>query len=95
MSKLDLTPAEQSLVHSLSLGQGANATRLGFYASVLGPALLFAGYGITHGDVLAIGLAFFGLLSFLCWRISRELSLAPVYKSLFGKIVEHERFDNK
>jgi hypothetical protein len=95
MSKLNLTREELSLVHSLSLGRGDSATRLGFYASVLVPALAFAGYGWIHGDVLAIGIAFAGLVGFLCWRISRELSLAPIYKSLFSKIAENERSGNE
>jgi hypothetical protein len=66
-------------------------SRLGFYASVLVPVLLFGGYGIASWNVLAVVFALVGLFIFVGWRISRELAMVSTYRSLCQKIVEHER----
>jgi len=91
MPNLKLTADERNLAEVMARDGNSRGTRIGFYASVLIPALLFAGYGIFSWDVLAVAFAFIGLLIFFGWRISRELAIANTFKSLCQKILEHER----
>jgi len=91
MSDLGLTQLEKNLVAALAHESDSKSSRLGFYAAVLIPALAFAGYGIYKKDLVALGLAFFGLLLFLWWRISQELQHFEPYAGVFKKVAAHER----
>lgn len=91
MSDLHLTEDERLYVAAALGSSSGTGARLGFYASFLVPALLFAGYGISTGSILAVTFALIGLLIFLGWRISREIHFSAVSKSLFQKILQHER----
>lgn len=91
MSRLDLTTEERRLAEDMARDRSSVGSRLGFYASVLVPIILFGGYGVLRFDAVALGVAFLGLLIFVGWRISREFRYLPTYKSLFRKIAEHER----
>ena len=90
MSDLNLTQEERQIAEAAARDRHGTASRLGFYASVLIPSLLFAGYGCAQRDFVAVAVAFLGLLIFIGWRISGELSRTSLYKSLCRKIVDHE-----
>jgi hypothetical protein len=94
MTDLKLTHEERALAQAITLDRNDRGSRLGFYASVLVPVLLFAGYGIASWNVLAVVFALVGLFIFVGWRISRELAMVSTYRSLCQKIVEHERDAN-
>ena len=91
MGDLHLTEEERKLAEDMAGDRNGFGARVGFYGSVLVPFVLFASYGILKSDVVAIGLAFVGLLLFVCWGILREFGHLPRYKSLFQKVAEHER----
>ena len=86
MTELDLTDEERALVARWALIKADNGSRLSFYAAALFPALVFGIYGMLHKDIVALGLAFVGLVGFLVWRVSRELRFAPLHHSLFVKL---------
>ena len=91
MSNLNLTSEERSLVEAMARDSNGPGVRAGFYASVLVPVLLFAGYGIASWDILAVLFALVGLLIFVAWRIWLELTSVNIYRRLCQKIVAHER----
>ena len=91
MANLNLTSEERALVEAIAHDRNGPGSRLGFYASVLVPVMLFAGYGIVSWDALAVIFALVGLFIFVGWRIWRELAMVNTYRSLCQKIVEHER----
>jgi hypothetical protein len=91
MSDLNLTAEERQIVEAMARDRHGLASRLGFYASVLVPVVLFAAYGLSRRDFLAEAVATLGLLIFVGWRIAGELVRTGPYKSLCRKIVEHER----
>lgn len=90
MSDLNLTPEERDVVEAWARDRSGLGSRVGFYASVILPLVLFGVYGIWTRQWVALAVALIGLLIFLGWRISRELSQVSVHRSLFKKIVEHE-----
>jgi hypothetical protein len=94
MSDLNLTKDEREIVEAMARDRHSVMSRLGFYSSVLVPMLLFAAYGLVKRDFLAEAIALLGLLIFIGWRISGGLSRTSPYKSLCGKIVEHERLSS-
>lgn len=94
MTNLNLTSDERALAEAIARDRNDRVSRLGFYASVLVPVLLFAGYGIVSWNVLAVIFALVGLFIFVGWRISRELAMVNTYRSLCQKIIEHERDAN-
>ena len=94
MANLSLTPEERALVEAMARDRNGRGSRLGFYASVLVPVMLFAGYGIVSWDALAVVFALVGLFIFVGWRIWRELVMVNIYRSLCQKIVDHERSTN-
>jgi hypothetical protein len=91
MSDLKLDTSERELVEAMARDTHSPASRIGFFASVLVPVLAFAAYGIFKKDIVAVGLAFAGLLIFVWWRLSHEFTKVPIYKSLFTKILNHEK----
>jgi hypothetical protein len=91
MTDLNLTPEERDVVDAWARDRHGVGSRLGFYGSILVPLLLFAAYGIERRELPALVVALIGLLIFLGWHLSREFSRLGAYKSLFRKIVEHER----
>src|SRR5579863_9320641 len=95
MGELNLTPLERALVDAMASPRQGVASRLGFYGSVLVPVLLFVGYGIWVRSVPALVVALLGLLIFVGWRLSRELSGLDIYLSVFRKVAEHERGGEK
>jgi hypothetical protein len=94
MSKLGFSKAESAYVARVVRSGDSNFDRLGFYAATLLPSCGFGFYGIVRGEIIALALAFIGLLLFLIWRISAELRHARVYFALFAKIDAFERTDN-
>jgi hypothetical protein len=90
MSDLNLSNEERAIVEAMARDRHSAGSRLGFYASVLVPVLLFAVYGFTQRDFITEAIALFGLLLFVGWRLSQEFTRLGAYKSLCKKIVEHE-----
>lgn len=90
MANLNLTSEERALVEAIARDRNGRGSRLGFYASVLVPVMLFAG----SWDALAVIFALVGLFIFVGWRIWRELLMVNIYRSLCQKIVDHERGAN-
>ncbi len=91
MTNLNLTSDERALIEAMARDRHGIGSRLGFYASVLVPVMLFSGYGIASWDILAVVFALVGLFIFVGWRLWRELTMVNTYRSLCQKIVEHER----
>lgn len=91
MTDLNLTPEERNIAVLMARDDHGVGWRIGFYASILIPMMLFAGYGLINQDAVAVLIAFLGILIFTAWRVGRELSLVRTYKSLFRKVLEHER----
>lgn len=74
MTDLNLTPEERDLAQALARDRQGSGVRIGYYVSFLAPMLSFAGYGLDNGDVLAMAIAFVGVLIFVSWGIGREIS---------------------
>ena len=91
MSSLNLNEQERNLVAAMARDHHGRGSRLGFYASVLLPVIAFGGYGVLKRDFVAVAIALGGLLIFVCWRLSHELTNVEVYRSLFAKISNHEK----
>jgi hypothetical protein len=91
MSSLELDDAERHLVSAYAHDAYPRWGRLGFYAALIGPAVVFAGYGAVRGDVFAMGIGFCGLLLLVLWYIVQEQRYQPVFTGLMRKIAAHER----
>ncbi len=89
MTHLNLTQDERALLDAWRMPSHA-ASHVAFYVAILAPMLLFAGYGLMRRDYVAEFIAFFGVLLILIWRIAQEIPRARLYRSLLGKIAEHE-----
>jgi hypothetical protein len=63
---------------------------LGFYAAILVPIVVFAIYGLVRRDIVAMGIAFGGLLLYQIWKIATDLSRIAIYRSLMTKMAARE-----
>ncbi|MHB8653660.1 MAG: hypothetical protein ACYDA9_07260 [Terriglobia bacterium] len=75
--------------HLISYFASMGADKLGllfFNAAMLVPFVLFAVYGLYRQDVIALAVAFFGLLIYQTWRISRELKHSKTFTSICKKL---------
>lgn len=68
--------------------------RLFFNAAMLVPFVLFAVYGLYRQDAIALAVAFFGLLIYQTWLISRELKYSKVFCSICKKL-ENRRMETE
>ena len=93
MSKLGFTKEEQTYVARVASINERGVGRVWFYSAVLVPAIAFGVYGIVRSDLIALGLAFAALVYFAVWRIVGEVRNAPVFFSIFSKIVDYEKKD--
>lgn len=84
---LDFTQEEWSIILSLSSSQTAMVSRIGWYASVLCPIVLFCAYGSLRREITAVEMAFICLLGCVLWSILSELRSAQVYRSICSKVV--------
>jgi len=85
-----LTVEERALMNSWS-GRSQDAfSRLGYYAAILLPLVVFAIYGLAKRDVVAIAIAFGGLLLYQLWNIGHDLSRVAIYRSLMTKMAARE-----
>lgn len=91
MGDMNFTEEEASLVEEMARDRHGIASRLGFYASVLVPVFIFGVYGAFQRDLLAIGLALVGLTIFVVWKIAQESKYVGPYKSIFQKVLQHQR----
>ncbi len=89
MSDLKLTKEERELFAAMAQDRHGPFSRLTFYATTIGPCIVFAIVGVLRKDFVALLVAFCGLLGFLVWRINSELERLELYKSACRKIVEH------
>ena len=94
MGDLNFTEPERDYVERVARDRHGVAGRIGFYAAVLTPMLLFAAYGLLTQDFIAELLAFLGVFLFVLWRASQELGLFRVAQSALRKVAEHERRNN-
>ncbi len=91
MGDLNLTEAERDYIERVARDRSGASSRVGLYAAVLTPMLLFAGYGLVTQDFVAELLAFVGVFLFIVWRASQELGHLKVAQSALRKVAEHER----
>ena len=91
MSDLHFTDEERELVDAMARDRHGMASRLGFYAAVLVPVLVFGAYGVIRRDLLATALALVGLAIFVCWNLSEESKYIGLYQSIFRKVAQHQR----
>jgi uncharacterized membrane protein YoaK (UPF0700 family) len=91
MGDLNLTEPERDYVERIARDRSGSSGRIGLYAAVLTPMLLFAGYGLITQDFIAELLAFLGVFLFVLWRATQELSFLKVAQSALRKVAEHER----
>ena len=91
MGDMHFTEEETSLVEEMAKDRHGIASRLGFYASVLVPVFIFGIYGMVQRDILATVLALVGLAIFVVWRIAQESKYVGPYKSIFQKVLQHQR----
>ena len=95
MGDLNLTEPERDYVERIARDRSGSSGRIGFYAAVLAPMVLFAGYGLIQQDFIAELLAFIGAFLFLVWRASQELTFTKVARSTMHKVAAHERKTDK
>jgi hypothetical protein len=91
MGDLNFTEPERDYVERVARDRHGVAGRVGFYAAVLTPMLLFAVYGLLTQDSVAELLAFLGVFLFVLWRASQELGFLKVAQSALRKVADHER----
>ena len=90
MSDIAFTPEERALLHSWS-GRGRYAgSWVAYYAAILIPMVVFAVYGVVKRDVVAVAIAFGGILLYQLWSIANDLSRREIYRSLMTKVAERE-----
>ena len=89
MSDTAFTTEERALVHSWSV-RGGRGSWLAYYAAILVPMVLFAVYGVIKRDVIAVAIAFGGLLLYQLWNIAHDHSRRDIYRSLMMKVAERE-----
>ena len=91
MSDLPLSKDELALLHRLASERTSAFYRHGFDAATVLPVLAFAIFGFVKRDLVALGLAFFGLLALYLWRISAESGMTPIYRSISQKVLQHQQ----
>ena len=96
MSKIKFNDKELELIKTYSVQQSL-ASNVLFYFCVLFAPMSFAIYGLIKNDVIALCVAFLGLLIFVFWLISRSLKGASTFTSACQKIIEfnHSNKDAK
>lgn len=86
-NSLKFSPHEWSIIIGHSSSRESRGSRIGWYASILAPIVIFCSYGLVKGEVTAVGLAFICLLGCVIWWIKMETQVLTVYSSIFDKIV--------
>lgn len=66
-------------------------SRIGWYASILVPIVVFCGYGAWREEITTVGLAFLCFLGCVFWAIAREIRNLHHYRSICSKIVEFKQ----
>lgn len=92
---MDFTQEEWSIILSLSSSRWTTASRLGWYASVLGPIVLFCAYGSWKREITAVEMAFLCLLGCVLWAIVSEVRNSHIYHSICSKIVAYKESQQK
>ncbi len=65
MSQLHFTEEERTLIAAMIAPRESIGYQIGSYASALVPVVLIAGYGFLHNDIVAVVVAFVGLLIYV------------------------------
>jgi len=68
----DFTPEEQRLIYAYARDRGP-ISWISFYLAVLTAPVAMAAYGMMQSDVLAMSIAFFGLLALIAWGVSSSV----------------------
>jgi hypothetical protein len=63
---------------------------LGYYIAILVPMTAFALYGIAKRDVVAVGIAFGGLLLYSLWNIASQFGRGESYRRIAAKLIARE-----
>lgn len=92
---LDLSDDELALLQRWRGQSGSLLAYFGYYGAILLPMVAFAGYGVLMRDVIALAIAFAGLLLYQLQRIFADLSRTHLYQSLATKLAERESRDKK
>ncbi|GHA03225.1 hypothetical protein GCM10008090_10270 [Arenicella chitinivorans] len=88
MKSDSFTEEELNYIKELSLQQ-STLKQVYFYACVLIAPLAFAIYGFINSDVLAMLIAFLGLMVFVAWFLSQSLSGGRLLNVICQKIVQN------
>ncbi len=83
---MDFSNEERRLISYFAVNAHDTVRRLSFYAAVLTPIVLFATYGLFRLDIIAVSVAFTGLLTYQFWRISAEIKNAKLLHSICKKM---------
>lgn len=89
-SDLDLTAEEHALLQRWCAQSSSVRVYLGYYGAILLPMIAFAIYGLIKRDVIALSIAFAGLLIYQLYRIATDFDRSGLYQSLFRKIAARE-----
>ena len=90
MSDVAFTPEERALLMRRSGRSQDMGSRIAFYLAILLPMVAFAIYGLVRRDVVAIAIAFGGILLYQLWTIAYEFARVETYRSLMTKLAERE-----
>jgi len=91
MSEMGFSEEERNFVELLARDRHGVSSRFGFYASVLVPVFFFGVFGVLRRDFMAVAIALVGLFIFVWWRLSTELANLKVHRSVFQKVLNHEK----
>lgn len=89
MKQSRFTEQEIELAKYYSAKQSVTSL-FGFYCCCLFVPFAFAVYGLLNRDVIAVFIAFCGLLAFIVWYVVASMKNEAVINSLCTKIVEQE-----
>jgi hypothetical protein len=82
---LQFTLEEQRLIASYTRDRGPRDW-MSFYVAVLVAPIGFALYGMVKGDVIAMAVAFFGLLALVAWGVSSAIRDWRLVKAICVKL---------
>ena len=83
----EFTPEEQRVIHSYTRDRGPKDW-ISFYLAVLAAPIAMAVYGMAQSDVIAMAIAFFGLLVLVAWGVSSAAKDWKALKSICVKLAQ-------
>jgi hypothetical protein len=91
MTNIGFTKEERKLIEMYANDRSKRSTSLGFYALVIVPFIIYGVLGVIRRDFLPLLASLIGLLLFVYWRLSQELRVFEIHKSVFQKVLHHEK----